>query len=81
MGGEEAPPSNLAQPFGVLYNHIMKLIAQLKLLPTSDQHAALLHTLEQANVVCNAISQTAWQSQTFKQFDVHTLVYDHIRAT
>ncbi|WP_345721821.1 transposase [Herpetosiphon gulosus] len=59
----------------------MKLIAQLKLLPTSDQHAALLQTLEQANVVCNAISQTAWQSQTFKQFDVHTLVYDHIRAT
>ncbi|WP_110520316.1 RNA-guided endonuclease InsQ/TnpB family protein [Herpetosiphon llansteffanensis] len=59
----------------------MKLIAQLKLLPTSDQHAALLRTVEQANVVCNAISQTVWQSQTFKQFDVHTLVYDHIRAT
>jgi putative transposase len=59
----------------------MKLIAQLKLLPTPDQHAALLQTLEQANEVCNAISQTAWNAQIFKQFDVHKLVYDHTKAT
>ena len=59
----------------------MRLIAQLKLLPTSEQHAALLRTLETANVVCNDISAAAWNAQTFKQFDVHKLVYDATKAT
>ncbi|GAA5529525.1 IS200/IS605 family transposase ISSoc8 [Herpetosiphon gulosus] len=59
----------------------MRLIAQLKLLPTPDQHAALLHTLEQANAVCNAMSAAVWTTQTFKQFDLHRLVYAPTKAT
>jgi putative transposase len=59
----------------------MRLIAQLKLLPTADQHAALLRTLEQANAICNDISAAAWSAQTFKQFDIHRLCYETIKAT
>jgi hypothetical protein len=39
----------------------MKLTAQLKLLPTPQQAAALKRTLEAANAACNAISQVAWE--------------------
>jgi len=34
----------------------MKLIAQLKLLPTPEQAGTLQRTLEQANAACNEIS-------------------------
>ena len=64
------------------YIHNMtKLIAQLKLHPTPEQADALLRTLETGNAACNAISQTAWDAQTFKQFDIHRMCYDHIRST
>jgi predicted transposase len=53
----------------------MKLIAQLKLQPTPEQAAALLTTLEVANAACNAMSETAWQTHTFRQFDLHKLCY------
>ncbi len=59
----------------------MKLIAQLKLQPTPDQHAALLRTLEVANAACTAMSATAWQTQTFRQFDLHRLCYEQVRAS
>ncbi|HEY0605510.1 MAG TPA: transposase [Herpetosiphonaceae bacterium] len=58
----------------------MKLIAQLKLHPTPDQHVALLQTLEVANAACNAMSETAWQTQTFRHFDLHKLCYESSRA-
>jgi hypothetical protein len=44
----------------------MKAIAQIKLNPTPEQHAALKQTLQQANAACNDISQTAWDAHTFK---------------
>jgi len=63
-------------------NHIIaKLIAQLKLQPTPEQADALLRTLETGNAACTAISQTAWDTQTFKQFALHRLCYEHIRST
>jgi hypothetical protein len=34
----------------------MKLVAQIQLKPTEDQHGLLLPTLERANAACNAIS-------------------------
>jgi putative transposase len=37
----------------------MKLIAQVKLHPTPEQHAALLATLAEANSACDAISAAA----------------------
>jgi putative transposase len=59
----------------------MKLIAQLKLQPTPAQAALLLRTLEVANAACDSISQAAWQTQTFKQFDLHKLCYTDVRET
>jgi predicted transposase len=58
----------------------MKLIAQLKLQPTPDQHAALKQTLEVANAACNYVSDAAWREQTFGQFNLHKLCYADIRA-
>ena len=58
-----------------------RLIAQLKLHPTPEQATALLRTLETANAACNAISQTAWDTNTFKQFDIHRQRYEHIRSS
>jgi IS605 OrfB family transposase len=57
----------------------MKIIAQIKLNPTPEQHAALLRTLEQANAACNYISQVAWDTRTFKKFDLQKLVYRDVR--
>lgn len=59
----------------------MKLMAQVKLETTPEQHDSLMRTLEAANDACNQISDTAWQEQTFKQFDIHKLVYTGIRES
>jgi putative transposase len=45
----------------------MKLIAQLKLVPTSEQTDALRRTLETANAACTDISRLAWHQQTFSK--------------
>lgn len=64
------------------YNvHIMKLTAKVKLLITTEQHNLLLETLKIANTTCDHISQRAWDMQTFKQFELHRLVYKDIRST
>jgi putative transposase len=57
----------------------MKLIVQIKLLATPEQAEALQQTLELANAACNQISQRAWESQTFRQYDLHKLVYQAVR--
>jgi IS605 OrfB family transposase len=57
----------------------VKLIAPVKLTPTSDQSALLRATLERANAACEFVSQRAWQSQTFRRFDLHHLCYRTIR--
>jgi putative transposase len=61
------------------YNARMKLIAQVKLLPTAQQANALRQTLELANAACNAISQQAWEQQTLRQFPLHKLTYQAVR--
>ena len=58
----------------------MKLIAQLKLQPTPDQHAALKQTLEAANAACNYVSDVAWRERMFGQFNLHKLCYADIRT-
>ena len=57
----------------------MKLIAQVKLLPTPEQAVALKRTLELANAACDFVSKQAWQSKTFKQYDLHHLCYRDVR--
>ncbi|MBC7813676.1 MAG: IS200/IS605 family element transposase accessory protein TnpB [Burkholderiales bacterium] len=57
----------------------MKLIAQLKLQPTPEQHALLKQTLETANAACNYASAVAWEQQVFGQFALQKLCYKAIR--
>jgi putative transposase len=57
----------------------MKLIAQVKLLPTPEQSDALGGTLEQANAACQFVSNTAWETKTFRQYDLHHKCYQAVR--
>lgn len=57
----------------------MKLIAQLKLLPSPEQASALHKTLEVANTACNYISNQAWENKTFRQFPLHKLTYYNVK--
>ncbi|ADJ28306.1 transposase [Nitrosococcus watsonii] len=58
----------------------MKLVANLKLNPTPDQERALRLTLERCNVACNWLSERAWQTKTFRQFDLHKISYQDLRV-
>lgn len=58
----------------------MKLIAQIKLLPGIEQHAALVSTVERANAACTAISAFAWEHQTFGKFDLQKELYYTIKV-
>jgi IS605 OrfB family transposase len=55
------------------------LAAQLKLHPSPEQADALRRTRERANAACNYISECAWESKTFRQFDLHKLCYREVR--
>jgi len=57
----------------------VKLIAQVKLLPTPEQADALKQTIEQANAACQFVSDYAWESKTFRQYDLHHACYNTIR--
>jgi predicted transposase len=57
----------------------MKLVAQVKLLPTPAQADVLQHTLEQANAACRFVSDTAWETKTFRQYDLHHKCYQAVR--
>ena len=59
----------------------MKLTAKVKLLPTKAQVDSLKRTIETANQACNYISEAAWLAKSFRQFDVHKLVYHEVRAS
>ena len=58
----------------------MKIIAQLKLLPSSEQADALRTTLEAANTAANAASAVAWEQQSFRAYELQKLVYHQLRA-
>lgn len=57
----------------------MHLTAQLKLLPTPEQAASLGRTLVASNAACDYISGVAWETKTFRQFDLHKLCYHTAR--
>jgi putative transposase len=59
----------------------MKVIAQVKLNPTPEQHAALLATLAEANAACDAISTAAWLTREFRRLPLQKLVYHDIKDT
>ena len=57
----------------------MKLIAQVRLNPTPEQYASLLRTLEQANALCNLMSEYAWGNRVFGAFKLQKLTYQPMR--
>lgn len=57
----------------------MKLIAQVRLYPTKEQHAALKQTLETANAACNYISARAFEAQVFHRYKIQNLTYYEVR--
>lgn len=57
----------------------MKLTAQIKLQPSQEQYQSLLQTLEAVNEAANYISQKAWETKTFRQYDLHHLLYYELR--
>lgn len=59
----------------------MKLTLKIKLLPTYEQANLLLDTMKEANAVCNAISDVAWQEKIFNNFKLHHRVYHAYKAT
>ena len=59
----------------------MKLTLKIKLLPTDEQSNLLLETMKEANAVCNAISDVAWQDKIFNNFKLHHKVYHNYKAT
>jgi IS605 OrfB family transposase len=58
----------------------MKLIAQVKLLPTDEQRQYLLQTLEQTNAACNILSEYAWKQRVFGKFKLQQAMYDTLRS-
>jgi putative transposase len=60
---------------------MVKITAQLKLLPTPDQADALRRTLEAANAACDYISRIAWDTKTFGKFALQKVCYDAVRET
>jgi IS605 OrfB family transposase len=57
----------------------MKLVANIKLEPTPEQENMLRETLERCNQACNYLSAKAWQTQKFRQFDLHKVAYRDTR--
>jgi IS605 OrfB family transposase len=58
----------------------MKLIAQVKLQPSAEQYQSLSKTLETVNDAANYISERAWETKTFRQYDLHRLLYYDLRS-
>jgi len=59
----------------------MKLTLKIKLLPNDEQVNLLLETIKEANAVCDAISEVAWQEKIFNNFKLHHKVYHSYKAT
>src|SRR5687768_11543187 len=57
----------------------MKLTLILKLLPTPEQHNALLETMERFNQACNYIAALAFPGKNFNKVKLQTLVYRAVR--
>ena len=57
----------------------MKLIAQVKLQPAPGQTEPLRRTLEVANAAANYVSEVAWETKTFRQYDLHHACYYAVR--
>jgi len=57
----------------------MKLIAQVKLQPKPGQTELLRRTLKVANAAANYVCDVAWETKTFRQYDLHHACYYNVR--
>lgn len=57
----------------------MKLVANLKLIPTPEQEAMLRSTLERCNEACNWLSEQALAGGVTRQYDMHKAFYRQLR--
>ena len=58
----------------------MQLTVTVKLNTTAETHALLVKTMRTCNAACERISQAAWDSQTFRQYDLHKIVYYPVKV-
>ena len=58
----------------------MQICTTVQLQVTAEQHAALVETLRRCNAACDQISRTACDNQTFRKYDLHSLVYHSVKA-
>ena len=57
----------------------MKLTLQLKLLPTPDQHAALLETMHAFNAAASYAARVGFEAGVFSQLSIHRRCYRELR--
>jgi IS605 OrfB family transposase len=58
----------------------MKLVAQVKLLPSAEQAAMLKATLRHTNAACDWLSEQAWTTKTWGQYALQKAAYTKCRA-
>ncbi|KKN16549.1 hypothetical protein LCGC14_0974680, partial [marine sediment metagenome] len=59
----------------------MKLTLKIKLLPTTEQAELLLKSINEANKVCNAMSDITWEGKIFNQYKIHHKCYHPFKKT
>ena len=57
----------------------MKLTLQLKLIPTADQHRALLETLHAFNAAASYAAEVGFREHVFNQQSIHKRCYRELR--
>src|SRR5215510_14283328 len=57
----------------------MKLTLQLKLLPTPDQHTALLETMHAFNAAASHAARVGFEAGVFSQISIHKRCYRELR--
>lgn len=58
----------------------MKLTVRVKLTPDAAARVSLLSTLVTMNRACDALSDVAWASKSFRQFDLHRAHYRDLKT-
>lgn len=58
----------------------MKTTLQVKLLPSSEQHTALLATMQAFNAACTYIAEIAYAQRCASKFTLQKLLYYEVRA-
>ncbi|MFI6455090.1 RNA-guided endonuclease InsQ/TnpB family protein [Streptosporangium amethystogenes] len=58
----------------------MKFVVQVRLFPTPAQEAALADTLRLCNEAANLVSRVAWETKTFRNYDLRVHSYGDLKA-